>query len=86
MNETVETPVETKPEKKLGILDSLLLLFIAVFFVPIMWLSHKILGGGVGFGPAFASFAAATVIVGVVVIGFGATAIGFIAYIVAHAH
>lgn len=82
-------PAETKAEgkqEKLGILNSLLLLFIAVFFVPIMWLAQKINGGGVGFGPAFASFAAATVIVGVAVLGLSAGLIGFISYLVVHAH
>lgn len=50
----------------------LLMLFIGIFYVPIMWLTEKIKGGGVGFGPAFASFVAATTLVlGTVVIAVG---------------
>ena len=42
---------------------ALLMLLVAIFYVPIMWLAEKIKGNGVGIGPALASFAAATVLV-----------------------
>lgn len=71
MQETGETP---------NILDRLFLLFIFVFFGPIMWLAKKINGSGVGAGPALASFIAATLIVLGVVVTVIATGIGAVVY------
>jgi len=59
-----EKPNDNKdPEESWSCLGIILGLFVGVFYIPIMWLTEKIKGGGVGFGPAFASFLTATIIV-----------------------
>lgn len=69
--------------EKAGLVDNLILLFVAVFIVPIMFLTGKFLGGGTGFGPAFASFTAATLIV---LVGVVAAVVSVIAGIVVLVH
>jgi hypothetical protein len=50
-------------ERKPGLLTTILLFFVFLFFRPICWVADKIKGGGCGAGPAFASFTVAAFLV-----------------------
>jgi len=64
-----EKPENPKPsEDSWSCLGIIFGLFVGVFYIPIMWLTEKFKGNGVGFGAAFASFGAATIIIMIAVI------------------